>query len=44
MDDIDGADVEVPDDFEINLDNIGGRPSDLSGGGRQNEKERLEQK
>jgi hypothetical protein len=32
--DIDGADVEVPDDFEINLDNYEGRPSDLSGGGR----------
>ena len=29
MDDIDGADVEVPDDFEVNLDiglPAGGRP------------------
>ena len=44
MDDIDGADVEVPDDFEVNLDMSlpAGRPSDLSNGGRQSEKERLE--
>ena len=44
MDDIDGAEVEVPDDFEVNLDI--GLPSQLTSGGgtRQTEQERLELK
>ena len=45
MDDIESADVEVPDDFEVNLDISlagGGRPSDLSTNPRQTEKERQE--
>lgn len=47
MDDIESADVEVPDDFEVSLDiglTAGGRPSDLNNNHRQTEKERLDQK
>lgn len=40
MDDIESADIEVPDDFEVNLDiglPAGARPSDLKNNNRQTE-------